>query len=136
MNHSRCFVDTGHWLALANSNDHLHKRATTLAASLPGPFVTTEAVLLEVGDAMAGRKLRKLGAAVLADARTDPEVEVVPLSPELFDNALRLYSARPDKEWSLTDCVSFVVMKERCIEEALAADQHFTQAGFRALLLE
>lgn len=68
--------------------------------------------------------------------RSASNVNVVPLTPDLLGRALQLYAARPDKDWGLTDCVSFEVMRERGIEEALAADQHFIQAGFRALLLE
>jgi len=74
--------------------------------------------------------------ALLADVLADPGVEVVTVDSSLFSRALRLYSTRPDKEWGLTDCVSFVVMGDRGIAAALAADQHFVQAGFRALLLE
>jgi predicted nucleic acid-binding protein len=54
----------------------------------------------------------------------------------LFDMAFTLYGNRPDKSWSLTDCASFVVMRERGLTEALTTDEHFRQAGFRALLLE
>ena len=66
----------------------------------------------------------------------DPSVEVVPLSEVLFDKGFELYRQRPDKEWGLTDCVSFVLMQERGITDALTADTHFRQAGFRALLSE
>jgi hypothetical protein len=66
--------------------------------------------------------------------RADPRVVVVPSSRDLFDRAMGLYRSRPDKDWSLTDCVSFVVMRERGITEALTGDHHFEQAGFRALL--
>ena len=52
----------------------------------------------------------------------------------MFQRGLRLYEERPDKEWSLTDCLSFVVMKDENLREALTGDQHFEQAGFIALL--
>lgn len=64
----------------------------------------------------------------------DPTVEIVPLSEDLYAEAVTLYRARPDKEWGLTDCVSFVVMTQRRITEALTADEHFEQAGFKAIL--
>lgn len=130
------FVDTGYWLALHNTGDRLHGRARALAVMPQGPLVTTEAVLLEVGDALAGRHSRELAIALLKDIRTESQIEVVPLSPDLFARAVQLYAERPDKEWGLTDCVSFVVMGDRGILEALAADQHFVQAGFRAILAE
>lgn len=130
------FVDTGYWLALTNSGDRFHARAVSLAQRLPRSLVTTEAVLLEVGNALAGARWRSLAITLLADVRTDPAVLVVPFDASLFARAVELYSARPDKEWGLADCGSFVVMTERGITEALAADQHFVQAGFRALLIE
>lgn len=130
------FADTGYWLALNNKDDRLYERVRTLAAKRGKSLVTTEAVLLEIGDAFARGRSRRLAVALLAEIRTAPRVEVVPLTTDLFARALELYAARPDKDWGLTDCVSFEVMRERGIEEALAADQHFIQAGFRALLLE
>jgi len=66
----------------------------------------------------------------------DANVEIVPLARPLIERAMKLYSERPDKEWGLTDCASFVVMEDRGIREALTADEHFQQAGFRALLRE
>lgn len=130
-----CFVDTGYWLALYNVRDRLHARALALAAQ-DRPIVTTEGVLLEVGDALARSQTRAMGVALLRNIRDVPNLEIVPLTTESFSRAVDLYAGRPDKEWGLTDCVSLVVMKERGIDEALAADQHFVQAGFRALLLE
>ena len=53
---------------------------------------------------------------------------------ELFERGLALYNARPDKEWSLTDCISFVVMADEGLTDALTGDRHFEQAGFTALL--
>ncbi len=63
-------------------------------------------------------------------------MEVVPLTPELFDRGFALFRSRPDKEWGLVDCISFTLMRERGLRTALTADIHFQQAGFRALLLE
>ncbi len=129
------FVDSGYWLALYNAHDRWHERANAFTRS-PAALVTTEAVLLEVGNAFAQRNTRPLAFAFLRNVTAVPQLEIVPFTPELFRKAVSLYLARPDKDWGLTDCVSFVVMKERGIQEALAADQHFIQAGFRALLLE
>ena len=136
MNRSERFVDTGHWLALTDAGDQYHARARALAASVRPPLVTTDAVLLEVGNALAAVRWRGLGVALLDDVRASRDVEVVSLTPDLFERAVALYRTRPDKEWGVTDCVSFVVMRERGITEALAADHHFEQAGFRALLRE
>ena len=130
------FVDTGFWLALVNRDDEFHERARTLNAQLRGSFVTTEAILLEIGDALARLRWRTLGRALLREIRVGDRYEIVPLTSALLIRAMELYEARADKEWGLTDCVSFLVMRDRGITEALAADHHFAQAGFRALLRE
>jgi predicted nucleic acid-binding protein len=98
--------------------------------------VTTAWVLTEVADAMAAPPNRPLFLRLIEGFRTLRIVEVVPATPELFDRGIELYGRRPDKSWSLTDCISFVVMTERDITEALTGDHHFEQAGFRALLRE
>jgi hypothetical protein len=72
----------------------------------------------------------------LSELRADPDVELIPPDPALFELGIDLYSRRPDKAWSLTDCISFVVMTQRQITDALTGDHHFEQAGFRALLRE
>jgi predicted nucleic acid-binding protein len=136
MNHVARFVDTGYFIAIVNRRDGLHRRASQLAAQLGGPFVTTEAVLLEVGNAMARPPLRRLAVALLAEVRSNPSYEIVSLTSELLAQGIEFFAARSDKEWGLVDCISFVVMEDRGIREALSADQHFVQAGFRALLRE
>ena len=73
---------------------------------------------------------------LLQTLEQDPYYETVPMSEELYARAFQLYSARPDKEWGLIDCVSFTLMQDRNISAALTADEHFLQAGFRALLRE
>ena len=65
---------------------------------------------------------------------SDPSVTIIPSGPELFAEGLALYSSRKDKEWTLTDCISFVVMKREELGEALTGDHHFKQAGFTTLL--
>ena len=66
--------------------------------------------------------------------RANPRVTIVPFSDVLFDEGIELYRRRPDKGWSLTDCISFVVMTDEGLSESLTADRHFEQAGFVALL--
>lgn len=130
------FLDTSYILALVNTADEYHQCASKAALETRGPFVTTEAVLTEIGNSLAKLRWRSLGVAILEDLRSDPEIEVLSVSTELFDRAVTLYAARMDKEWGLTDCISFVVMQERGLTAALTTDAHFEQAGFRALLLE
>ncbi len=136
MNHAERFVDSGYWIAFVNVRDALHTRARRLATTMRGPLVTTDAVLFEVADGLSGPATRVAAVTLLRRIRLQPNITVVPLTPDLYERGLDLYATRPDKEWGLTDCISFVVMQDRGIREALAHDQHFVQAGFRALLRE
>ena len=128
------FADTFFFLALINPRDAAHSRAVAAATVRTGPLLTTAWVLTEVADGLAATPDRHLIEKILADLDQEPRDLIVPASPELFDRGLQLYLARPDKKWSLTDCVSFVVMQDRNVTEALTADHHFEQAGFIALL--
>lgn len=129
-------MDTGYWLALIDERDQHHRRAVSLARDLAGPFITTEAILVEVGNTFAAVRWRSRGVDLLNRILTDPTIEIVPVTSDLLRRAIDLYTGRSDKDWGLTDCVSFVVMRDRGITEALAADHHVIQAGFRALLRE
>jgi uncharacterized protein len=136
---SEVFLDTAYAIALSSPKDTYHARAAALADELeqhPVRLLTTRAVLLEIGSALARQRFRSAAIALLEALEHDPAVEIVPLSESLFAKAFQLYRARPDKEWGLTDCVSFVVMMDRGLSEALTTDEHFHQAGFRALLLD
>jgi len=96
--------------------------------------VTTRAVLLEIGNALSKQRYRQAAVKLLVALEADPNVEIVPLSDRLYIHALQLYRERPDKEWGMVDCISFIVMEDREILEALTTDNHFQQAGFRVLL--
>jgi uncharacterized protein len=136
---SEVFLDAGYAIALAAPSDQLHARALAVADQLEATnrrIVTTQAVLLEIGNSLCRQRYRSAAVQLLASLESDPTVEIVLLSKGLWDEAFRLYRARPDKQWSLCDCISFVVMESRGLSEALSADEHFQQAGFRALLRE
>lgn len=128
------FIDTGYILAAINTADKYHERAQIAAAYVKPPFLTTEAVLIEIANALAKHRWRALGVATLAKLRDTPDIEVVPLESTLLEEAIGLYSARPDKEWGLTDCISFIVMQTYGLTKVLTTDQHFEQAGFESLL--
>lgn len=128
------FADTFHFLAIANPSDTFHATADEAAKDLSRRLVTTAFVLTEVGDGLAKLGNRELFPELLDLLKADRNAVVIPPTQALFDAGVRLYRERPDKEWSLTDCISFVVMKERGIREALTGDHHFEQAGFVALL--
>jgi predicted nucleic acid-binding protein len=128
------FADTFYYLALLNPSDRKHPQAVELTRQLDGTMVTTTAVLTELGDGCARGRNRDLFIRFASDLRLDPNVVVVPADLPLFERGMELYADRPDKDWSLTDCISFVVMRERGISEALTGDRRFEQAGFVALL--
>jgi predicted nucleic acid-binding protein len=127
------FADTFYFLALLNRRDIAHSSALVHSRG-PESILTTEWVLTELADAMCSRTKRQEFKIVYDFLRSDPQVEIVPSDPGLFRKGVELYSARNDKDWSLTDCISFVVMEQRGIKDALTGDHHFEQAGFRALL--
>ena len=136
---SEVFLDTAYAIALSSPKDMYHARAEALADELEQRqvrLVTTRAVLLEIGSALARQRFRSAAVALLDALEHDPTVEIVSLSEVLFARAFQSYRARPDKEWGLTDCVSFTVMIDRGLTEALTTDDHFRQAGFHALLLD
>ena len=128
------FLDTGYVLALVNTDDKFHASARAAASRAVPPFVTTEAVLTEIGNALSRQRWRSLGVATLHDLRNSSDVQIVSVDAALFDHAVTFYSSRPDKEWGLTDCISFVVMQDRGLVQVLTTDRHFGQAGFQNLL--
>lgn len=131
---SLCFADTFYYLALANPHDESHERAKAITRSLQGGIVTTEFVLIEVADAMSLPESRPAFLRLLDVQRSSRNVEIVRATSDLLVSGVRLFAERPDKHWPLTDCISFVVMQERGLQDALTGDHHFEQAGFRALL--
>jgi predicted nucleic acid-binding protein len=130
------FADTFYWIALLNPDDPDHDRVTAfdLAFQRP-PLVTTEEVLTEFLTYFSGRgSLLRIKAAMVAYAlQDDPDVRLLPQTPESFSDGLRLYAERPDKKYSLTDCISMATMKAEGMIDSATGDQHFEQEGFRAL---
>lgn len=129
------FADTYYFLALLNKGDAAHPKAVALAERLTNPIVTTAWVLTEVGDALSAPGFRPRFVELVETLRADPACHIVPPSPALFDAGVSLYAERSDKDWTLTDCISFAVMHQYGITEALTGDRHFQQAGFTPLLL-
>lgn len=131
------FADTGYLFAIIFPRDGLHQKALEIPRSLgPHRLVTSELVLTEFLNLVAGggQNIRDGAIGIVDRILSDPQIEIVPQSPDLFRQALALYRDRPDKAWSLTDCASFAIMDERGIAEALTYDRHFEQKGYRALL--
>jgi uncharacterized protein len=133
----RVFADTGYWVALLNPKDDLNARAKEVSRGLGAVRIyTTEMVLVEVANMFGkeGAVFRALVQQTIASLRENPNVTIEPQTSTLFREALEFYAAHRDKDWSLTDCASFLVMRQEEITEALAHDHHFEQAGFMALL--
>ncbi len=128
------FADASYYVALLSPRDQHHQDAIRISGQLRRPIIVTEFVLIEVSNALASVESRARAVALWAHLQNDSSVTVVPATTTLISDGLDFYAHRLDKEWSLTDCVSFVVMQERGIREALTADHHFEQAGFAALL--
>ncbi len=120
------FLDASYAIALSSSGDAPHNQARALARSFDTAvtrIVTTQAVLLEIANALSRQRYRSAAVAVLESLAADSRVEVVPLSQSLYDRALRLFRDRPDKDWGLTDCISFVVMGDRGLTDALMNEE-------------
>ena len=129
------FADTFFFLALLNRRDPFHERAVAASRIPDLKIVTTEFVLLELADALCKPPQRQEVSAVHHIVETNAAFKLARATPELFQRGKKLYDERRDKEWQLTDCISFSVMQDEGATEALTADRHFEQAGFKALLL-
>lgn len=128
------FADAGYFIALCLSRDALHSRARGWSDVVTDRVVTTEYVLWECVNFLAKGVLRSKADALVEYLTTDPDCDLVRATPALFDEGMSLFRRRTDKDWSLTDCVSFHVMQQYGISKALAHDRHFEEAGFQALL--
>lgn len=133
----KVFVDTAAWLALINVDDDFHQSAQQVRKRLKEEgykFITSDFVFLEVADALTSPLVRQQTIAFINRFKKLPSLEVIPVSNSLWQRGWQLYSQRPDKDWGLTDCISFMIMKEENISWAFTSDQHFQQAGFTRLL--
>jgi len=126
------FIDTGFIIALINKRDSHYQEAQHLADKVEHhPFITTDAVLLEIGNALA-KNFKKQAIDVIKHFNTSPNVTIIHLNALLFNKALQLYDKYQDKTWGLVD-ISFTVMQDMGIKHCLTFDKHFSQAGFDIL---
>ena len=129
----KIFVDTSFILALINERDQYHDEAEKLSMKFEeASLVTTVAVLLEIGNALASG-FKKEAIAVISLLRDSSRVEVVELDARIFEKALESYEKFDDKAWDLVDCISFVAMQERGLTDVLTFDRDFTAAGFNRI---
>jgi predicted nucleic acid-binding protein len=130
------FADTFFFVAMLDSTDHHHGRVRAHMAENDDLYVTTRWILAETGNALGGTRFRVQAAKFLLDVESNPDVQIVEPSDALYQRGLRFYASRPDKSWSITDCISFTVMREENLREAFTLDHHFTQAGFVAMFAD
>ena len=131
---NKIFVDTAFIVALVNTNDQYHDIALELSKVYENALLlTTDVVMLEIGNALA--KKHKADAITIIEAlRSSKEVEIVNLTPQLFERAFEMFKKYVDKQWGLVDCISFIAMKDNGVVDALTCDNHFSQAGFNILM--
>jgi Predicted nucleic acid-binding protein, contains PIN domain len=137
MTKNTCFVDSVCWIALLNADDELHKEADTEYKKLMKSgfnFVTSTAVLNEVANALCNPRFRGSIVEFYKKLQKSHRVEIVFVVENLWSSGWDLYEKRPDKEWSLTDCVSIVIMQEQGLRDVITNDKHFEQASFNAIL--
>ena len=130
------FADTAFWFALVVRQDQYHVRAQQWSQLITGRITTTIPVLLETANGLSRPIWRAHAVALIEHLAQRTDVEVRELTAEMWHRGWDLYRSRPDKAWSLTDCISVLVMQDAGMTDALTTDDHFRQAGFRAVLLD
>lgn len=128
------FADTFFFLALLDSREAFHRQASQFSRDPEVQIVTTEWVLAEFGNAYSDPRERADFISLYGILIVHPRVKIIPAQTSLFQSGIELFAERADKEWSLVDCISFVIMQSEGLTEALTGDHHFEQAGFTALL--
>jgi len=131
------FVDTAAWIALVNKDDEFHLEAVALHQKFMiqnYPLLTTDYVLTELANGLSKGYMRKATIKLIEKIKASDRCEVIHVDKSLFEKGWEIYKTYQDKEWSLTDCISFIVMRERGFREAFTSDHHFEQAGFIRLL--
>lgn len=127
------FLDSYAIIAWLNPRDQDSARVNAYLSTNTDPILTTEWVLMEVADAFSSSKMRGTVIRLIQSIRADPQLKVIWYDKSIYQAGFNLFASRPDKDWSLTDCISFAVMTQHKVTDALTADHHFEQAGFRAL---
>ena len=136
---NKVFLDTSFITALSVENDSHHEIAQYWAQRIAqnrGLMITHQGVLLEIGDAFSGPDWRKMSVELINYLQHDPMVKIIPISTMLIHEALQLFTTQSDKNWGMSDCLSFTVMRQSSLDAALTVNPNFSQAGFRALLRE
>lgn len=132
---SALFVDTSYVIGLYNADDRVHHLCVESSqyANKAVKLITTDSVLMEIGNTFSVIQKRKQGAKIIRDFQKMKRMEIIRLNPEYFEKSLKLYEERLDKEWGMVDCFSIIVMIEFKIRKVLTVDHHLRQAGFEIL---
>ncbi|MBN2580159.1 MAG: PIN domain-containing protein [Pirellulales bacterium] len=131
------FLDSSGLIAVIVTDDQWHSQAESVWEKLIAEktsLMTTDLILLEIGDTLSRFHQRSLAVEIYDQLSKYQNVEIIPPTPKLIATGWQLYRNRPDKEWSVTDCISFSIMSQRSIQDAFAIDHHFEQAGFKKLI--
>ncbi|MGI0485811.1 type II toxin-antitoxin system VapC family toxin [Pantanalinema rosaneae CENA516] len=131
------FADTFYWIASINPGDDWHKQAIALTATLDQvQIVTTDEVLTEVLTFFAGRgmKMRQRAVQLVKGIMNNPKILVLQQTRESFLAGVQFYESRPDKKYSLPDCISMNTMRQLNVRDVLTHDKHFIQEGYVILL--
>ncbi|RQD81821.1 MAG: PIN domain-containing protein [Methanocalculus sp. MSAO_Arc1] len=137
MKNNLCFVDTVCWIALLNRKERFHEKTDKMYKNLMKSgyyLLTTSAVLDETANALSDPLFKPAVIKLFQKIEKSSRVEITFVDDVLWSKGWELYRSRLDKGWSLTDCISFEVMRESNIREALTRDHHFEQAGYKILL--
>ena len=127
------FVDSFAWIATINKSDNYHEISLRILEELlnkQAKLITTNYVLIETINALSKREFRKTVIEFIDKLEKSPSVQIVKITNEIYNNAWTLYQQRIDKDWGITDCTSFEVMKVFNIKKAFTNDKHFDQAGY------
>ena len=136
MAQEKVFIDATYWIALLHPKDNNHEIAKQIEKTLSGYSLwTSELVLIEILDFFCGKGqyLRKVAALAVDALRAQQSLTIIPLDGTKFEPSFLEFKRYGDKGWSVTDCSSFVVMREKAIPNACAYDGHFEQAQFVVL---
>jgi len=128
------FADTSFHIALVRPDDENHAGSREFDRRFGGRYFTSEFVLIELGNWLADPRNRSVFFEIVRVLRSDPRTTILPATSEWVARRAALYGQRPDKHWSFIDCISFEMMRDVGVTDALTTDHHFTQAGFHALL--
>lgn len=134
---NKIFIDTAAWLALVNKSDEFHERAKAVREDLfkkEAEFVTTNQIVIEVSNSLSKARFRESAIKLIDSIGESKDITVVWIDEGIYAHGWEKYKSKSDKEWSFTDCMSFVIMEEERIQEAFTTDHHFEQAGFIKLL--